>query len=144
MDADFEPIYVELILQFDPGYRSAVNGRTRREYRSADRIVYEAIDAAENSLKGKRALRPDAKLFLISNFSMMVARPLMHPRAPRQDASTSDAEIGSMIKADSLRIIDAAAVDRDGLVTAAAVLKSLAENLSALQLKGWRLWDPND
>lgn len=139
MDRRFIPIYDELALEFDPGFR--IRGFAGRfAYRRADRMAFAAVERARSVLGDKRELRADARMFLISNLALMVARPLVHPGAPTDVQGREEALFEAMTF-DAALVIDSAEPDEQGQISAASVVHSLSRNMERLQLKEWRLWD---
>lgn len=139
MDRQFVPIYNELLLEFDPGFR-ARGRRARAAYKTADQIAFEAVNAAAFMLEGKKTLRADARLFLTANLALMVTRPLLHPTAQYRDGPRQ-AELNESLESDARTIIEGAEPDVVGEISAAAVIRSLSQNMEKLRLKNWRLWD---
>ena len=139
MDQRFVPIYDELSLEFDPGFR--VGGRrSRAVYAKADRLAWDAIAEVQRRVAGKKQLRADARLFLISNLALMVTRPLLHPQAPNQEDDNLQ-RLRTMLLSDASQVVKAAETDERGEVSAASAIRALAGSLEQLKLKEWRLWD---
>jgi hypothetical protein len=103
MDQRFVPIYDELSLEFDPGFR--VGGRrSRAVYAKADRLAWDAIAEVQRRVAGKKHLRADARLFLISNLALMVTRPLLHCANARAPASAGTGEVAGTMQISPRRV----------------------------------------
>lgn len=100
--------------------------------------VRESIDRANADFGA--GLRPDAKVFLLSNFFDMILLPLSHPDSPFRDG---EAKLISAVSEDIRTIVRAASQNREGdETTAADILKATGENLGELQVNSFRFWGP--
>lgn len=107
-------------------------------WNSALKATRMAVQEASGVLDG-RVLRPDGRLFLLTNLHHMVALPLLHPRSP----VTLDAEVQAKLTDDARRILVAAGESAGNRVDipASHVLWGAATVLETLNLKSWRIWE---
>jgi hypothetical protein len=132
MHKGFRDIYTQQVAQLlQPNARVDWHGNLALRMR--------ALAAVRSSLRdSKRALRPDAELFLLLNFDEMVIRPVTD-----RDSPVPANDLDKKLASDTAAILSAAikhAGDRKELA-ASHVLQGAAQVLPNLNLKSFNLWE---
>lgn len=103
-----------------------------------EQIIQLERTISEMEEKLKKPLRPDAKLFLLSNFHLMVLLPVNHPLAPQGAAEN----IQDAVHSDIRTIIWAAAeynkIDQE--ISGGAILRVTADLWKELKTNAQNIW----
>ena len=105
---------------------------------SPEQIIHLEKTIAEVEEKLQKPLRPDARLFLLSNFHLMVLLPANHPLAPQGAAG----QIQEAVQSDIRTIISAAAEqsENEREISGGAILRATAELWKELKTNAQNIW----
>lgn len=112
-------------------------------------VVEDALDAAASAVGPDYTLRPDAMLLLAINLQQLAALPLMLAALDKEawnELISTPREVEQTTREDAVMIARAAkeqARERgdERELSAADIVRGLANVLEDLHLKDWRLWD---
>ena len=137
MRKEFYDIYRDLYKRYQR--TAAREFRLRPSRARLTRLISDSIESAAHEAIPSFTVRPDAMLFLAVNFNELVAKPLLHTKAP--PPKTSD-DIAGIVRGDVKTILSGAARGKgqDREVSAGDVIRSVGQVYENLGVRSMDLW----
>src|SRR5438445_306644 len=136
MRKEFYDIYRDLYKSYE---RTTARDFLLRPSRArVTRLISESIEVAAHEAIPSLTVRPDAMLFLLVNFNELVAKPLLHTKAP--PPKTPD-DIARIVRGDVRTILSGAARGKgqDREVSAGDVIRSVGQGYENLGVRSMDL-----
>ena len=135
MKSNYYEIYNEILAL----YRRRFGREPYWRFRPSETVQLDFLENAIFDIEEKigKRLRPDARLFLLANFHLMIMLPMTHPMS-----TTSAEELTDAIRSDIHSIVNTAAEKsiNEPDVSGGAILRATAQLWNTLKTNAQNIW----
>ncbi len=157
MNSDFNNIYENLysdyVFEFGFPRKNRVWATELESETELIRIIRRSIENTElelsqNIFDQSVTFRPDAKFFLLTNFHLMIVRPLQERKNTWWDQTKIERNYSEDIKSDIRKIMsfaaDTAKAKQKKIVSGHEIMKAIDQNWKQLKLTSLEIWGDDE